>query len=346
MTSDAARKRPSPAVDELTVASKRQRTEGSPKPTRPASDVQPSAAKTSQPTFNEQARMGLRRGILLALDHVGFESATEEALQSFVNMTETYLSSLATDVGFVANGARRTQPIPTDFEVTLKHFNLDIPLLKPHIRPPIPKSKLRPTFSTEQFLADGDTFDLPCLADELSGKEDKEAKDYIPQSFPDFPSIHTYKYTPTDVESVTVRSTAVADVRDGTTKTVPDWRGDPQKIREAAAREAKQAEEALRGLVRASKISNLKDLRNVAEKNPASKERYELWESAMRDLLEESGSGSAGGKGVRAAGAMGSGAARLEIADHSMIVNSQKKYHRREIPRTAKRMGDGILGKG
>jgi hypothetical protein len=42
-----------------------------------------------QPNFNEQHRMQLRRSITLALDHVGFDSASEEALESFTHMTET-----------------------------------------------------------------------------------------------------------------------------------------------------------------------------------------------------------------------------------------------------------------
>lgn len=237
----------------------------------------------------------------------------------------------------MANAARRTQPIPTDFEATLRSFNLDTPHLKPHARPPIPKAKLRPAYSTQMFLDGGEVLDLPCLDEELSGKPDKDAKAFIPKSFPDFPSIHTYKYTPTDVESVTVHKNISEDREGSPKRTVPDWKGDPKKIREAAAREAKQAEEALRGLVRASKIANLKDLRSVAERNANSRERYELWEAAMRDLLEESGAVHGAPKG-----AMGSGAARVEIADHSMIVNSQKKFHRREIPRTAKR----LVGKG
>ncbi|EON99472.1 putative bromodomain associated protein [Phaeoacremonium minimum UCRPA7] len=330
------RKRLSPDSDDVPVAIKRQRT-NSTHTVAPIPDVEKTARKPALPTFNEQSRMGIRRGIVLALNHVGFDTATDEALESFTQMTETYITSIMENVKVLANASRRTQPIPTDFEATLQAFNLDQSHLKPHTRPPIPKRDLKPVYSTQLFLDGGDVLDLPCLDEELSGKPDKDAKIFIPKSFPDFPSIHTYKYTPTDVESVTVHK-SIAEEKEGTAKkNIPDWRGDPKKIREAAAREAKQAEEALRGLVRASKIANLKDLRSVAERNSNSKERYELWEAAMRDLLEESGAVHGAPKG-----AMGSGAARVEIADHSMIVNSQKKFHRREIPRTAKR----LVGKG
>lgn len=235
----------------------------------------------------------------------------------------------------IANSARRTQPIPTDFDKSVKRFNIDLTHMKPHRRPPIPQDRIKATYTTEMFL-DGETMDLPTLDKRLSGKDDKDAKLYIPKSFPDFPSIHTYKYTPTDVESVTVRGNEPDP--DGTAKRgSPDWRGDPKKIREAAALQAKQAEEALRRLVRASKQASLKDMRSTAEKNNTSKERYELWEDAMMELLQEQG--HANGR---------DGAARGEVADHSMVVNAHKRFHRREVPRSAKRMqaADTVRGKG
>lgn len=186
------------------------------------------------------------------------------------------------------------------------------------------------------MFLDGETMDLPTLDERLSGKDDKDAKIYIPKSFPDFPSIHTYKSTPTDVESVTVRGHD-ADPEGTAKRGSPDWRGDPKKIREAAALQAKQAEEALRRLVRASKQASLKDMRSTAEKNPVSRERYNQWEDAMKELLQEQG---------RANGA--DGTARGEVADHSMVVNAQKRFHRREVPRSAKRMQvpDALRGKG
>lgn len=238
----------------------------------------------------------------------------------------------------MANGARRTQAIPTDFELALKSFNLSTSALRPHRKPPVPRPKLQPTFTTQQFLDEGETIDLPCLDDELSGAADKESKQYIPASFPRFPSIHTYKYTPVDVESVTTYTNAAHD-KDGTAKRgVPGCRGDPKKMLEMAAKEAGQAEDALRRLVRASKTASLKDLRSVAEKNPASKERYELWEAAMKECLTENSNLSGNNIG-------GSDAVRKEVAEHCMIVNAQKKYHRKEIARTAKRMRDGVKGK-
>ncbi|KAJ0107444.1 hypothetical protein J7T55_009409 [Diaporthe amygdali] len=335
MSSEAPKKRASSSSDDTPGPAKRQRTQSSSTASSAESSVVLPTRIDGPPNFNEQHRMELRRAITLALGHVGFDSASEEALESFTHMTETYLSSLIEDVKLIANSARRIQPIPTDFDRSIKRFNINLTHLKPHRRPPIPQDRIKATYTTEMFL-DGETMDLPTLDERLSGKDDKDAKLYIPKSFPDFPSIHTYKYTPTDVESVTVRGHDVDP--EGTAKRgSPDWRGDPKKIREAAALQAKQAEEALRRLVRASKQASLKDMRSTAEKNPVSKVRYNQWEDAMKELLQEQG--RANGKDV---------AARGDVADHSMVVNAQKRFHRREVPRSAKRMqvADTIRGKG
>lgn len=241
----------------------------------------------------------------------------------------------------MANHARRTTAIAPDFELSLNYFNINLTDLKKHRKPPIPQERIKgtePQIEVKKdkegrpILHDGAFEHMPCLDKELSGEADKDAKAYIPKSFPDFPSTHTYKYTPTDIESVTVREDIVSTAKENA---APNWRGDPKKIREAAAIQAKQAEEALRKLVRASKMASLKDLRSTAEKNPISKARYDLWEDAMKDLLQERG--LADGR---------NDAVREDVADHSMIVNAQKKYHRREIPRSAKRMGDTLSGKG
>lgn len=244
----------------------------------------------------------------------------------------------------MATHARRPIAIAPDFELTMDYFNINLTDLSKHRKHAIAAEKSRQTEPNLEVQRDRDgqpikhdkAFNnLPCLDEELSGQADKDAKLYIPKSFPDFPSTHTYKYTATDIESVTVRDDTFAMANGKRAKTVPDWRGDPKKIREIAAVQAKQAEEALRKLVRASKMASLKDLRSIAEKNPQTKTRYDLWEDAMKDLLQERGLTN----GREDAG-------REDVADHSVIVNAQKKYHRREIPRSAKRMGDGVGGKG
>lgn len=228
--------------------------------------------------------------------------------------------------------------IPTDFELSLGYFNINLTDLKRHRRNAVDQDKIT-ALEEETDPKDDNTFkDLPTLDEELSGKPDKDSKPYIPKYFPDFPSLHTYKYTPTDIESVTVRTPiheTNSDAR-GHAPPAPDWRGDPKKIREAAAVQAKQAEEALRKLVRASKMASLKDLRSTAEKNPISKMKYDLWEDMMKDMMQDRGSRNSN-----------SDAARENVADHSMIANSEKKYFRREIPRSQKKkMGAGLGPKG
>lgn len=140
---------------------------------------------------------------------------------------------------------------------------------------------------------------------------------------------------------------------DGATRTK-----DPKHIREAAAVEAKQAEEALRGLMRASKVNKLKEVRAAADRSSLNKKRYILWEAAMRELIVDSRQQQRGGGSSRPGGALGSpvngsqsmdaspskvaksaaAALREEIADQSMMVNAEKVYHRKEIPRKARKI--------
>lgn len=266
-------------------------------------------------------RHTLQRSIGLALEHVGFDDASEESLESFTIMTETYLNSLCKDVMSFANHARRNLAIPTDFELTLQDFNISQRQLSRHRENVIPLEKIKgPERVTEHDeTEEGNTFKpLPCISEELSGKSDKEARKYIPSFFPDFPSIHTYKYTAVDKDSVTVREPIHEAHKNAKAPPIPDWRGDPKKIREAAALQAKQAEENLTNFNRVSKKAGLRGLQSTAYKNEASKKRYEAWQEAMEDVLAAKGDLAHG----------------MDVADHSMVVNASKKFHRRQVPRS------------
>jgi hypothetical protein len=274
------------------------------------------------------------------------------------------MSSLIEDIRSFANASRRSYPIPTDFETSLARFNLSISSLKPHLRPPVSRAKREPSWATLPVQVDAD-LSLPILDDELSGTPEKESKQYIPKSFPSFPSLHTYKYTPENAESVTVSTDWGTFEPDLTSQTVshgpsqtqtqtqiqtrplaPDEipHGDPKKMREAAAKEAKAGEEALRRLVRASKIAKQKEVWMTAQREPARRERYDLWESAMRELIEDDA--RARGRSF-APGATHGAMGRFEIADHSMIVNAEGKYQRKEVPRTGgRKVGAGEMGLG
>lgn len=257
------------------------------------------------------------------------------------------------------NAARRSYPVPRDFELSLKRFNLTTTSLKPHKKPPIPRSKRLPSWEPLP-VEDPIGTDLPILGSELDGAPDKAAKQYIPGSFPAFPSIHTYKYTPESVDAVTVSEDWGAfnpeipsQTLDGSSQPpsqqpqrplAPDEipHGDPKKMREAAAKEAKAGEGALRRLMRASKIAKQKEVWSSAQRQPARRDRYNLWEAAMREMIEDDTRSK--GKDVSSAVLHGD-KGRFEIADHSMIVNTEKSYYRKDLPRAGVRK-TAAAGKG
>jgi transcription initiation factor TFIID subunit 8 len=259
------------------------------------------AVPTSAPTYHSLSRQGIQRSIAMVLKHDGFDSATPEAMESFTAMVETYLESIIDDTKSLAIASRRENPIPSDFEIMLKRYNLPISSLKPHIRHPIAKRDVIPEY-VDVDISDQDAHTtLPLLGEELSGQPDKQAKSYIPPSFPDFPSKHTYKFTPQ--EDVTVR--------------------DPKKIREDAAMSAQQGEEALRRLVRASKVRKQKEAKTQVETDNHGKERFRLWEMMMKRLMNKDGRTEH--------------AEDDDIAEHSMIVNGDALFSRREVSRLGKR---------
>lgn len=246
--------------------------------------------------------------------------------------------------------------MPRDFEQSLKRFNLTTTSLKPHRKPPIPIWKRLPKWEPLP-TADLLDQDLPILGDELDGAPDKTSKQYIPSSFPAFPSIHTYRYTPESVDAVTVSEdwgafnpdTTPSQTVDGSQAPpqpfqrplAPDEipHGDPKKMREAAAKEAKAGEGALRRLMRASKIAKQKEVWSAAQRQPARRDRYNLWEAAMRELIEDDTRSK--GKEMAPA-AMHGDKGRFEIADHSMIVNWEKNCYRRDVPRAGVRKTAGV----
>lgn len=194
--------------------------------------------------------------------------------------------------------ARRTLPTALDFEYALVQFNLPTGLLEPHLHPPVPrhKSQIRLEPLPPEDLSINDITKL--IGNELSGEVDKLQMLYIPKRFPAFPSKHTYKWS--EVESA--RET------------------DPRKIREEAAKAARQGEDALRRLTKVAKAGQEKDIKNAANKDTKSKQRHNLWEKTMQDL-------AAGKRDVPV----------VEEEDRSMIVNAERAYCRKGQP--AKRKG-------
>lgn len=147
---------------------------------------------------------------------------------------------------------------------------------------------------------------LPTLGADLSGKPEKEEKGYIPDQFPEFPSRHTFVSTPREEDQ--------------------DQKG-PKKAADDVSSAAKQGEDALRGLLRASKIRQQKEVRSRVETHDASKGRYNLWEQAMEKMM----------KGREETDTAADMPMTDRIADASMIVNSSAAFTRRDNARGSAR---------
>ncbi|KAM0343089.1 hypothetical protein ACHAPU_008837 [Fusarium lateritium] len=287
--------------DEQQPDPKRTRVEGSEDEVIQLEDEGAYSIESLVPNPLHQARTGLQRSIAMVLDHDGFQGASPEAMESFAGMVESYLEGMIEAAKTLALAARREHPIPTDFEHALRRHNVSVTSLKPHLKPPIPRTQIFPGY-VDVLPADLDAYTtLPLLGEELSGQPDKEEKTYVPSSFPDFPSKHTYKFTPQEDTSIR----------------------DSKKIREEAARTAQQGEDALRRLVRASKMRKQKEVKNLVERDAHGKERFRLWESTMKRFMSTEGRGE--------------NTDDTEVADHSMIVNGEALFSRKEVPRAGKR---------
>lgn len=193
--------------------------------------------------------------------------------------------------------ARRPFPTPLDFQYALAELDLPLASLEPHLHPPIPAEKLLiqlEPLPAEEVPAFQPRIDL-LLGGDLSGEPDKLARPYVPKKFPSFPSKHTYKWT----EMESARET------------------NPRKIREEAAKAARHGEEALRRLMKVAKAGKEKDVKNVASKDPKSKERYKLWEQTMEDLLS---------------GQDYLGKHTSEEDDRGLIVNADRLFYRKGAP--------------
>lgn len=139
------------------------------------------------------------------------------------------LLRLATHVRHSMLSSRRIQPIPQDFEHALKRQRLRVDDLYPYLTTSPraePLQTASPTLSPEDDLLRS----LPFLGPHLSGENDRADCRYIPKHLPQFPSRHTYRYTPVFTER----------------------EQDPRKIRERATEDGRQGEDALRRLARAA----------------------------------------------------------------------------------------------
>lgn len=198
--------------------------------------------------------------------------------------------------------------VPEDFELVLEKFNIPVWTLLPHLENPIPKEKLEPTYY-DPVVEDVSYLqkERPFLGEELSGQQEKDQRPWIPKHFPPFPSPFTYKYTPVEPKV------------------------DHSKEKAQAEADARKAEQALRRINRAARISQQKELKAVAERDMLSRQRHSMWEDVMNELLPESGSGPAG--------------ELPDIADHSTIVDFGAKYARHDVPKNNRRAQANQSGK-
>ncbi|KAI8964285.1 hypothetical protein F5Y11DRAFT_101364 [Daldinia sp. FL1419] len=269
-------------------------------PTEVDMSEKPTYDVVRRPNAEDFGRDGLRRSIGVALKHVGFDAATPDALESFTETVDTYITGFIEHLRRTANAARRNDPIPEDFELILRRHDVDLSSLKLHLKNPVRKEYLTPSFFdpiTEdvQYLQKP----RPFLGEELSGEKEKEARPWIPKNFPAFPSAHTYRFTPAEQEP------------------------DIEKEQLQAEADAKKGEAALRRINRAARISRQKELRSVAQRDPLSRKRHQNWEDMMSELLPR---------------ADPSTNSAPDVADHSTIVNFSTKYGRKGMPKTSRRL--------
>lgn len=255
------------------------------------------------------AREGLQRSIVLALQHVGFDSASQEALESLTSATEMYMATFTEHIKRLAESARREQPVPTDFDHMLRKHNVPLSSLKPHLKNPVDRKKLEPTYYDPLPITPQTDYFRPTstqwLGEELDGNAEKKDKPWIPAGLPNFPSKHTYKFTPKETVAV-----------------------DPAQKRTEALAAAQKGEKALRTINRATKMSQQKELKDLAQRNAMSKGRYNAWEGMMKSMMSDRG---------------GSSRDRQELADYSVTVDSSVRFRRREVPRVSNRLPLGVI---
>ncbi|KAI2605696.1 uncharacterized protein GGS25DRAFT_352157 [Hypoxylon fragiforme] len=263
------------------------------------SDAKPAYEVINRPTAGDLGREGLKRSIALTLQAVGFDSAKNDALENFTELVDTYTMRFMSDLRRIANGARRNTLIPTDFETVLHQQDVELSALKPHLKHPIPKELLEPSYYNP-VIEDTEYLHKPrpYLGEELSGQREKEERPWIPKNFPPPPPPYTYRFTPIEQTRDISKEQAEAEIA------------------------AKKGEVALRRINRAARISRQKELNALAERDLLSKQRHHTWESMMGSVLPEAGSSSKGGQ---------------EIADNSTIVNFGGRYGRKGVPKTVQR---------
>ncbi|KAB8737520.1 hypothetical protein FH972_026479 [Carpinus fangiana] len=217
----------------------------------------------------------LSRSLCVALHAAGFDSVRTDALESFRAHVDSYMTNFSLWVNHSMRHARRTQPIPEDFAMTLARLGLTPTSLTPDLKLPVPaditQRPISASFSEpvaeEARAAAPMTFNADTS---LSGAVEKRRKTYIPKHFPDFPSQHTYK------------DTAVLTQRES----------DARKLREQSTQEGMLAEQALRRLMAARQRGSRSAKEHSVEVHVANKIQKES-EAVFQEALAAMAGGDA-----------------------------------------------------
>lgn len=178
--------------------------------------------------------------------------------------------------------ARRTAPIPTDFESAMR--SLDLPWPDDQLKPFTTKPSINPvlllTPPPEDVFHREHQLPTALLGPGLDGRAGTKDDYYIPSHLPRFPSQHTYKDTPV----------------------YPDREVDPRRIRELATEEGKLGEEALRKLAGAVQVEKtISTSSEITQSRPTGSRRGtkkpeesmdSMFETTMRELLRNPSSSS------------------------------------------------------
>lgn len=163
--------------------------------------------------------------------------------------------------------SRRTHAIPQDFLQSLHSHQLSLRSLIPHLDPPVSATQSQFSLSADS-TTQTESFETTFPGPTLFGITDSEFRSYVPNHFPPFPSMHTYKMTPD----------------------VPERVNDPRKIRELAIEDGRTAEQALRRVLGAGSDSTYTNLlKKGAIPMTKLSRREKIWQETMLAVVQESG---------------------------------------------------------
>ncbi|KAI9889218.1 MAG: hypothetical protein M1814_005667 [Vezdaea aestivalis] len=187
---------------------------------------QPYPAEATSILPDSQAQAQLNRSLALMLTASGFDGATNEAIESFRSMTESYMIRLCSLVNWSMRRCRRTEPTAWDFEQALSLADLSTAKLQHEFELRIPPSLALPKIPPPPPAPPALDLKLPFLnATDESAQQPRQQ--FSLPFCPALPSQHTYKST----SSYSIRET------------------NPQTLREKAAEQGRLGEEAIRALV-------------------------------------------------------------------------------------------------